>query len=137
MGVLHVSLTVSSVIYSAVAICKTLYASYLAKEREEKALVEEGVHHVYHTYVKTQKRYGGSWSAAEKSVARDLVIRYVRANSSRMCGCFRSTDKRLVSWIDDEVAEAKSRRAQTLAVSLLQHIGGIRPRADDGAWSAL
>ena len=126
---MHASLTTASLLYTALSIGRTLYGSYIAKEREEKALVEEGVHHVYHAYVKAQRRTG-AWGAAEKQMARRLVIGYVRENSSRMCACFRSTEARLVSWIDDAVAEAKCRRAQALSVALLQSTGA-------GPWAAL
>lgn len=130
---MHVALTVSSLIYATLSIGKVLYASSIAKEREEHGLVREGVYHVYQVYVKDRKR-GGGWGPMEKARARDLVVDYVHESRSRLCGCFSSPRSRLVSWIEDAVAAAKSRRAESLAVRMLCAVGdGYDPERYDGA----
>lgn len=105
---MHVMLTASSLVYVVTSLGKTVYSISLAKEHEEHALVLEGVHSVYNSYVRDLKRRG-EWGPIEKARARQLVVDYVRRNGSRMCRCFSSGRPRLVTWINDAVATLRAK----------------------------
>lgn len=105
---MHVALTISSLVYVLTSLGKTVYGIALEREREEHALVREAVQHVWVSFVKPHKR-ACTWTAAEQGRARDLAVKYVHRNSSRMCRCCSSSRSRLVSLINDRVRTCKHR----------------------------
>lgn len=107
---MQVGLTLSSLIYVATAFTSTVYGIIMAKEREERALVREAVHHTWVSYVKPQKRRN-DWGADERAHARQLALTYMRNNEARLARCFASSRAHRVSLIRDEVETRKSQAA--------------------------
>ena len=112
-----VLLTLSSILYVLTSFVNVLYSASLAKEREELALVKEGVDHVWSVYVKSYKKEG-RFGLEEKRKARELVISYVKQNESKFCICFKNSKKRLISLINDIVASRKAKGKQNKYINM-------------------
>lgn len=108
---MQVGLTLSSLIYVATAFTSTVYGIWIAKEKEERELIKEAVHHTWVSYVKEQKR-SGPWTKDEKVYACRLALMYVRNNEARLTRCCASDRARRESLVQDTVEARKAHAAR-------------------------
>jgi hypothetical protein len=113
---MHITVSISSIIYAITAIGKTLYESKLSKSKEEFELTKEGVHLIYITYVRDVKRRG-EWDSVNKEYARQKVVDFVRRNTSCWCRCFYVPNGRIRSWITEIVNNKKHKKIRLVEFS--------------------
>ena len=105
-SLMHVTLSISSIIYSITAICTTLYRAKIQKEDHQHKLTREAVHLTYINYVKPLKQQR-QWDETTQEIARDMAVDFVRKNSSCFCVCFDASERRIRSWISEIINQRK------------------------------